>query len=229
MYYPSLKEFLELSRKGNVIPVYKEINADLDTPVSAYLKMEKSDFSFLLESVEGQEKIARYSFLGANPSLVFKSKGKNIQILFPHIAKTRRFVTQATPLEEIKKIMQRYRSVNIAGLPRFYGGLVGYIGYDTVRFFERIPDKNPDDLGLADSLFILTDTILIFDHVNHTIKIVKNVILPQAKNKISAAKLKKIYNQAINKIESIQKDFYKPFHEKGKKAAVRGKNIKLSS
>lgn len=229
MYYPSLKEFLKLSRKGNVIPVYKEINADLDTPVSAYLKIKKDDFSFLLESVEGQEKIARYSFLGANPSLVFKSRGRDIQILLPHIAKTRSFVTQTTPLDEIKKIMQRYRSVNISGLPRFYGGLVGYIGYDMVRFFERLPDKNPDDLGLTGSLFILTDTILIFDHVNHTIKIVKNVILPDKKRKASAEKLKKIYNQAINKIESIRKDFYEPFHEKEKKSKGNGKNIKLSS
>ena len=107
MIKPDLNEFLKLSKKGNVIPVYKEINADLDTPVSVFLKMEKGDYSFLLESVEGQEKIARYSFLGTDPSLIFKSQAKKIEIIYPQNNKRR----------------------------SFYGGLVGYIGYDTVRFF----------------------------------------------------------------------------------------------
>ena len=181
MYYPSLKEFLKLSRRYNVIPLYKEINADLDTPVSAYLKLKKSDYSFLLESVEGQEKIARFSFLGSNPYLVVKAKGKNI-------------------LDELKKIMRNFKSYQARGLPRFYGGLVGYIGYDTVRFFEKIPDKNPEDLKLQDSIFMLTDTLLIFDHINHTIKIVANVILPK---KYTDVVRKRLYEKALKKIESI--------------------------
>ena len=104
MYSPSFKEFLRLSKKGNVIPVYKEINADLDTPVSAFLKVRKNDYSFLFESVEGQAKIARFSFLGTDPSLIFKSKAKNIEISYPHKKLNRRFVTKTTPLDEIKKI-----------------------------------------------------------------------------------------------------------------------------
>ncbi|MEI6631516.1 MAG: anthranilate synthase component I, partial [bacterium] len=132
MYSPSLKEFLELSREGNVIPVYKEINADLDTPVSALLKIKTGDYAFLLESVEGQEKIARYSFLGTRPSLIFKSKARNIQIEDMRKNTVRRFVTSTDPLDEIKNIMQRFMPVEIKGLPRFYGGLVGYIGYDMV-------------------------------------------------------------------------------------------------
>jgi len=100
---PSLEDFLKLTKKGNVIPVYREINADLDTPVSAFLKIKKSDYAFLLESVEGQEKIARYSFLGSNPSLVFISKGKNMEVSYPHKRKIRRFITNTTPLDEIKK------------------------------------------------------------------------------------------------------------------------------
>ena len=83
MFTPDFKEFKKLAKKGNVIPVYKEINADLDTPVSAFLKLKKSDYAFLLESVEGQEKIARYSFLGSNPSMIFSSKGSNIQVVYP--------------------------------------------------------------------------------------------------------------------------------------------------
>ena len=209
MYYPTLKEFLKLSKKGNVIPVYKEINADLDTPVSAFLKIAKDDYAFLLESVEGQEKIAHFSFLGAKPSLVFKSKARNIQIIYPQKQSSRRFIAKVSPLEEIKNIMQDFKSVEVRGLPRFYGGMVGYIGYDIVRFFEEIPDKNPDDLKLPDAIFILTDNLLIFDHVNHSIKIVANVILPKDSRRLSLVKKTKAYYAAVERIESLQKDLSK--------------------
>jgi anthranilate synthase component 1 len=221
MYTPSLEEFLKLSRQFNVVPVYKEINADLDTPASAFLKIKQDDYAFLLESVESQENIGRYSFLGSKPSLIIKSKARNIQLIRP--GKTDcRYAASGTPLEEIKRVMQNFKAVHIRGLPRFYGGLVGYIGYDMVRFFEDIPDKNPDDLKFFDAVFILTDTILIFDHLNHTIKIVSNVILP--KNHKSAPLKEKIrlYRGATHKIDSILKDFLKPIKEE-KKAKAAGK------
>lgn len=227
MYKPNLQEFLKLSSKGNVIPVYKEINADLETPVSAFLKIKKSDYAFLLESVEGQEKIARYSFLGSNPSLVFTSKGRDIRISRT-CGNSVKFRTNATPLDEIKKIMRDFRSVHVAGLPRFYGGLVGYIGYDMVRFFEEIPDKNRDDLNFADAVFMMTDSILIFDHVNHTIKIVNNVMLP-AGRKVSVGFKKAAYAKALKNIEAIQKDFHRPLcNEKELLRAGRGR-VKVSS
>ncbi len=211
MYYPSLKEFLRFTKKGNVIPVYKEINADLETPVSAFLKLNKDDYAFLLESVEGQEKIARYSFLGSNPTLVFRSKGRNIEISYPFQGSSRKFTTKVTPVDEVKKIMQDFKSVQVKGLPRFCGGLVGYIGYDTVRFFENLPDKNPDELKVPDSVLVLADSLLIFDHVNHNIKIVVNVILP--KGKLSAAGKKALYQEAAKRIEAIQADFNQPLNE----------------
>ncbi len=99
MYNPSLKEFLRLSQKYNVIPVYKEISADLDTQVSSFLKLKAGDYAFLLESVEGQEKIARYSFLGSSPSLIFKSKGKNIQVINSARNSVRKFITPTDPLD----------------------------------------------------------------------------------------------------------------------------------
>ncbi len=227
MYYPSLKEFLRLSTKANVIPVYKEINADLDTPVSAFLKTYSDDYAFLLESIEGQEKIARYSFLGSKPSLIIKSKGSKIEISYPQKRKIRRFTTKATPLDEIKSIMRNFKALHIKGLPRFYGGLVGYIGYDIVRFFEEIPDKNPDDLKLFDSVFILTDTILIFDHVNHTIKIVSNVVLPD--KKLSASQKNKFYSRALADIEAIHSRLCKPIHEKEKGASKKEKVLVTSN
>lgn len=227
MYSLSLGDFLELSKKGNVIPVFKEISADLDTPVSAFLKIKKSDYAFLLESVEGQEKIARFSFLGSNPSLIFKSKGRNIEIIRPKEKSLKRFVASSTPLDEIKKIMKDFKPVSVAGLPRFYGGLVGYIGYDTVRFFESIPDKNPDDLRLHDTVLILTDTILIFDHINHTIKIVSNIILSKNKSLFSKGDKKKIYKNAIKKIEAIHNELCKPLIEG--KTEKKHKPLKIES
>jgi anthranilate synthase component 1 len=236
MYNPSLKEFLKASNKANVIPVYKEISADLDTPVSAFLKIKKDDYAFLLESVEGQEKIARYSFLGSNPSLIFKSKASNIQIIFPDVKKfdigmrIGKFITDTDPLEELKKIMQNFKAYAIKGLPRFYGGLVGYMGYDMVRFFEKLPDKNTDDLKLPDAVFILTDTLLAFDHINHTIKIISNVILPQnKKSKLSKSGKTKIYHEAIRKIDSIHEDLKKPLIKNKEKTAVFSGKIKISS
>ncbi len=207
MIKPDLNEFLKLSIKGNVIPVYMEVDADLDTPVSAFLKIRHGDYSFLLESVEGQEKIARYSFLGTNPRMIFKSSGRRIEIVDCAGGKSRSFMTEDNPLIEIKRIMRDFRGVDLPGLPRFYGGLVGYIGYDAVRFFEKIPDKNKDLLGIPDILFILTDTILVFDRLNHTLKIVNNVILPEGSAK---AQKQRLYRQALAKIESAYEVFKKP-------------------
>ncbi len=229
MYRPTLSEFLELTKKGNVIPVYKEINAGLDTPVSAYLKTRRGDYSFLFESVEGAEKIARYSFLGAGPTLVFKSRAQDIQIIFPGKKTGRSFVAKGTPLDEIKKIMRDFRSVKVAGLPRFYGGLVGYIGYDTVRFFERLPDKNPDELNSPDAIFMLADTLLAFDHPSHTIKIISNCLLPKTGRQAFRQQKVRIYNAALKKIESIQKQLKSSAAEKNLKRKAGAKKTGLRS
>ncbi len=201
MYYPSEKEFLKVTQKSNVIPVFKKISADLDTPASVYLKVHKNRYSFLLESVEGKEKIARYSFIGTKPSLVFLSNKRNIEIHYPHKNTTKRFVTKSGPLDEIRNIMKDFKAAHTNGLPRFFGGLVGYMGYDMVRFFEQLPDKNPDSLNLPDSIFLLTDTVLIFDHFDHTISIVSNCLIPN-KSRSKVARIK-IYQQALKKIEQL--------------------------
>ena len=128
MYYPNKKEFIRLAKSGNVIPVYREILADFETPLSAFTKIEEGKFSYLLESVEGGERIARYSFMGSNPSLVFMSKGSRITIL--EGKRKNVFETQEDPLSEIRAIMKKFKFVRVKGLPRFTGGLVGYMGYD---------------------------------------------------------------------------------------------------
>jgi anthranilate synthase component I len=210
-----IREFLRLSKEYNVVPIYKEVNADLDTPVSAFLRINDSEYGFLLESVEGQENLARYSFLGVNPSLIFKSFGKRIEIISTN--KVTEFITPVTSLDEIKKIMGSFRCAKVKGVPRFCGGMVGFFGYDMVRFFKRLPDKNPDELRMPDALFMLMDTILVFDHVTHKIKIVSNAILPEG-GRVNLKLKKKIYKEALRKIDSLYLRLNRPLK--------RGKNLK---
>jgi anthranilate synthase component 1 len=192
-HYPNKEEFIKLSKAGNMIPVYREILADFETPLSAFNKIDAGAYSFLLESVEGGERIARYSFLGSSPALVFSSKGKKIDIREGKTVKS--FVTDSDPIEELRKILGPYKFVRVEGLPRFCGGLVGYFGYDMVRFIERLPDKNPDDLKLPDSVFMLMDTLLIFDHVDHKIKVVSNAHV--------TGDPAKAYNKAVRNIDGL--------------------------
>ncbi len=203
-------QFLKLSRRGNVIPVYKEINADLDTPVSAYLKLSKDGYSFLLESVEGQEKIARYSFLGTRPALVLSAQGREVVVAEGPDRRTRRFRTDADALAEIKKLMSGFIPVPVPGLPRFWGGLVGYLGYDMVRFFERLPEKNGDVLKVPDAYFMLADALLVFDHVSHTIRIVANCILPVGSGSLSRARKLSFYRGALRRIDEMHRQLQRP-------------------
>ena len=179
MYHPTLDEVKKLSRQGNLVPVYHEIMADLETPVSAYLKIARGNYSFLLESVEGGEQLARYSFLGTEPSLVLKT-GKEKPI---------------DPLLPIEKELSRFQLVPTSGLPRFHGGMVGYLGYEAARYFERLPSPDPDQLGLPESIFMLADSLLVFDHITHKIKVVSHVHLD---GNIEAA-----YHEATRRIDSL--------------------------
>jgi anthranilate synthase component 1 len=172
MYFPTLEEFRRKAVRGNIVPVYKEILADMETPVSALRKINNGNYAFLLESVEGGENIAQYSFLGSNPSMVFYSKGNNVTIIKD--GEKKEISDVSDPMNELKKLMTEFQPVNVKGLPRFHGGAVGYVSYDMVRFFERLPSAKSDELNVPDCFFMLTDTILVFDHVNHKIKVVSN-------------------------------------------------------
>lgn len=194
MFYPSLEDFKEKAKEGNLIPVYKEILADMETPVSAFLKIDNGQYSYLLESVVGGEKWARYSFLGSRPSVIIKGKGDKVEIIRNGEIEVLSF--KKDPLEVIKKEMDRYRPVKIPGLPRFFGGAVGFLGYDIVRFFEKLPDYNKEGLDLPDLLFMITDTLLIFDSLAQKIKVVSNA-------HISDGNIEKAYEEAKGKIENI--------------------------
>jgi anthranilate synthase component I len=192
MYYPTFDTFKTKATQGNLIPVYREIMADLETPVAAFMKLDRGEFSFLLESVEGGEKWGRYCFLGGEPSIIFQSKGRRVEITRDGHAEVQEGVD---PLDALKHLMEEYHPVEVEGLPRFFGGAVGYLSYDMVRYIERLPDQTVDDLNVPDSMFMITDTIVIFDHMLQKIKVVSNALVDGPPEKA--------YQQAIAKIEQL--------------------------
>ena len=153
-----------MAGEGNLVPVYREINADLETPVSAYLKIARPPYSFLLESVEGGEHIARYSFLGTDPVDVIKTgPGQRYGAV--------------DPLIPIEAELSRFKLVKVPDPQRFNGGAVGYLSYEAVNHFERLPSPERDPLELPESVFMMTTTFLIFDHLRHKIRVVSHVHL----------------------------------------------------
>ena len=168
---PSLGEARALAEAGagNVAPVYREVRADLETPVSAYLKVARGPYSFLLESVEGGERLGRYSFIGSEPYRVEA---------LDH--------ADGDPLDVIERELGRYRSAPAPGLPLFRGGAVGYLGYEAASHFERLPLGEREGLGLPESWLMFADTLLVFDHVLHTIKVVSHVRLDGGEGALEA-------------------------------------------
>jgi anthranilate synthase component 1 len=194
---PSRESFRELARQGNLIPVYREIIADMETPVSAFHKIDTGDHSFLFESVEKGNKFARHSFLGASPHLIFQARGKNITLR--EGAEQRHYTIDDDPLRELERLMSGYRPVPVDGLPLFYGGAVGYIGFEAVTQFEpTVPRAKKDDLGVPDAYFFITDTLLIFDHLERRIKIVANAHVSDPTHADRA------YDEAVAKIEELE-------------------------
>ena len=190
MYHPSLEEIKAHAGEGSLIPIYRSINADLETPVSAYLKVAKPPYSFLLESVTGGENIGRYSFIGTEPYRVLKTgPGEDNG--------------EVDPLILVQEEMNRHKLIPVPGLPRFHGGGVGYLAYDTIHYFEpRVPIMPDDPQGLPESVFMFSDTLLIFDHIRHDIKIVSHVRIN--------GDLEAEYNNAVSKIDELAERLSRP-------------------
>jgi anthranilate synthase component 1 len=186
--HPTLDQVKELRKHGNVIPVYKSVIADFLTPVSAFLKLERNrEHAFLLESVEGGETIARYSFLGCDPFRVMRcARSDNGQA--------------ASFIENIRSTMRRFRSVKLPNLPPFTGGAVGYFGYDMVRMTEEIPSTGRDDLEIDDAVLMFYRTVLAFDHLRHQIHIISNLLVDESSDTIDVQ-----YSHAIQEISEIEK------------------------
>ena len=188
---PSKAEFVQLAQQGNLIPVYAEVLADAETPVSAYQKLQKTGPSFLLESVEGGENIGRYSFLGANPRTVIRvAKG------------------DADALRTVEAEMAKFKPVTVPGLPRFTGGAVGFLGYEYIHQIEpSVPQPARNDLGTPALCFMITDTILIFDRVSQTIKVVSNAHIETESPAVA-------YDQAAAQIERLLAQLAQPIPQR---------------
>jgi len=182
----------DLARQGNIIPVCREIPADLLTPVAAFLRMARGARQpFLLESVEGGEAIARYSFLGRDPVALVRSRVSGD-------------ATDADPLRELRRAMSGHRPVCLGDLPRFTGGAVGYLSYDVVRLLERLPRSVEDDLDVPDLLFGIYDTVLAFDHLKQRIQIVSNVRTEDQGCPLADSALRARYRAACRRIVATE-------------------------
>lgn len=194
MIYPTYKEFCRLAKQGNLIPVYQELLMDLETPLSFFKRLERDRYAFLLESVEGSERWARYSFLGSRPRLVFKSRGKQVEIIEDG-KKTTSYSEMA--LDKLKELVGDYQPVTVPGVPPFFGGALGYVAYDAVEQFHEIPNNKKAPFEAPDIFFLFVQTLVAFDNLKHTIKVIDNVHLKKGTN------LRTAYDEAIFRIRKI--------------------------
>ena len=199
---PSMDEFCELARRGNVVPIFTEFIADNETPVSAFKKLDCGGYSFLFESTEKNDESGRFSFVGADPRIVIKINGDELQIT--ELGQERRVERTGDPLDEIRNLMARYQFVSSPELPRFSGGAVGFLGYEAIHVFEpKVPAAERDELKLPEMMFMITDTLLIFDHRLRTLKIVANAFLEDGP-------LEKVYARASDLIHAIMRQLAEP-------------------
>ena len=199
---PSIDEFCELARRGNVVPILAELIADNETPVSAFKKLDCSGgYSFLFESTEKNDESGRFSFVGSDPRIVIRIYGHELQIT--ELGEERRVERTGDPLDELRKLIVRYQFVSRPELPRFSGGAVGFLGYEAIHFFEpKVPAAARDELKLPEMIFMITGSLLIFDHRLRTLKIVANAFLEDGP-------LERIYARASDSIHAIMRQLAK--------------------
>ena len=193
-YVPSREEFRALAAQGNLVPVYREIIADADTPVSAFAKLGGAPYSFLLESVVGGEKWATYSFIGVEPLAILTWRKGTARLEWGG-RKTE--APAADPTRALGELMKQFRPAPSPGLPRFFGGAVGYLGYDVVRAIEKLPERAPDDLDVPECCFVVTDTLVIFDNLRQTLKIVANAHIPEGESPDT------VYDAACKRVDAL--------------------------
>ena len=196
---PSPDEFLELARTATLVPVVREFPFDTETAVSAYHKLARPPFGFLLESVVGGERWARYTILGSEPRSAWRLRGRRVETWTPE-GGWADGGERDDPLADFDRMLRAHRPAELPGLPRFWGGAVGYFGYDVVRLIERLPDAPPDDLGIPDAVFMLTGSVLVIDNLFNRVKAV--VAVPTGAG-VSGSELLARYHSAVEELEGI--------------------------
>ena len=170
MIYPKREEFIKLAAGANIVPVVREIHSDTQTPIGIFMQFAGQQNSFLLESVEGGEKWARYSFIGRSPYMTFSANGDEITIV--ENGKTRK--TAGNPLEALKALFAQFIYAKLDGLPRFAGGAIGYFAYDAVRYIEDLPGAPPDDMNVPDCYLMFCDEVIAYDHLQQKVMVIVN-------------------------------------------------------
>jgi anthranilate synthase component I len=213
MIQPDFKTFRKLARQGNLVPVYETFTADLLTPVGAHLRIAHgAKYSFLLESVEGGENIARYTFAGANPEEVFRARGRICTLE----TGGRNIHFDDDPIEQMRRLTARYHPVRVPGLPPLIAGAIGYFAYDMVRLIEKIPASGRDDLGLDDCVMMFYLGLIVFDHVRHRVWVIRNVFTG------GEGSLREKYDAAVREIRSVRRKLEGPLPER-RRASRRSK------
>jgi anthranilate synthase component 1 len=203
MYSPDLETFSTMMGRAGLVPLHRTIVADLDTPLTIFAKVAGEDeHAFLFESMEGGEKWGRYSFIGLDPLLTFESIRDRITISGTDID-TGKVVEGVNPLAELRKLLASFNASTAPGLPRFYGGAVGFLGYDMIRFIEEIPDSH-EPLDIPDSSFIVPRLVLIHDSVNQTLTVVCNVVAGNGDDE------SKLYRDGCLRIDALIRKLRQP-------------------
>ncbi len=192
-FTPELKEFLKLSVGCNLVPISYEMIADTETPVSAFMKLDSGGEAFLLESVEAGERWGRYSFIGVEPRAIIRGKNGAVEIIEAEGVR----VEYQDPFTVIRDYMKRFRPAVSEDMPRFFGGAIGYLSYDMVRYIEELPDRAEKDIDIHDFSFMITDTLVVFDNVDHTVKIICNAFIEDDREP------EEVYRESVEKINGI--------------------------
>jgi anthranilate synthase component 1 len=205
MIQPDYNTFRRLARQGNLVPVYEAFTADLLTPVGAYLRIARdAKYSFLLESIEGGEAVARHTFAGANPEMIFRVRGGKSFLE----TNDRSVELGEDPIEQLRRLVARYRPARVPGLPPLTGGAIGYFAYDMVRLVERIPATGRDDLGLDDCIMMFYLGLVAFDHVRHRAWVIRNVLTDEP------GSLRAKYDAAVREIRRTRRKLEAPLPDK---------------
>ncbi len=218
--YPDFDTFFKMSESALMVPVSEELNMDTETPIGLFMRFAREENSFLLESVEGGERWARYSYIGRRPFMIFKSSGSSITV----IEKGRKTEKEGNPFEELKRLKCEYSGIHLKGMPRFCGGAVGYIGYDMVRQIEHLPDVPKDDIGMPDSYLGFYDEIITYDHLKQRVMITVNV-----RGNSDFDKARDSYRLAEERIKKACEELKIPFEQKTEKIPRIPEELKMES